>query len=101
MFFKKVQQVTHIVIFNTENLSFLDRERDRTVNVPWPFSTIRSKALLRSDSNVSRRSWPFTFPDRSLFLTIPDRFMSVFDRFMTFFCIYGLFYRSYLLFEYR
>jgi hypothetical protein len=35
-------------------LSFLMRERDPIVNVP--FSTIRSKALLRSDSNVPRCS---------------------------------------------
>ena len=34
------------------------------VTVPWTFSTIRSKALLHSDSNVPRRSWPFTVLDR-------------------------------------
>jgi len=61
------------------------------VNVPWTFSTIRSKELLRYDSNVSKRSWPFNVPDRSPFLTVtitvPDRyhdrslpFLSVLDR---------------------
>ncbi len=40
------------------------------VNVPWTFSTIRSKALLRYDSNVPKRSWPFNVPDRSPFLTV-------------------------------
>ena len=53
-----------------------------SVTVPWPFSTIRSKALLHS--------WPFIDPDRSWpFLTVSDRycpFMNVPDRspFMTF-----------------
>ena len=70
-------------------LSFLKRERERTVNVPWTyrertvnvpwtFSTIRSKALLRYDSNVPRRSWPFNVPDRSPFLTVT---MTVLDRY--------------------
>jgi len=43
----------------------------------WTFSTICSKELLRYDSNVPRRSWPFNVPDRSPFLTVtmivPDR----------------------------
>ncbi len=58
-----------------------------SVTVPWPFSTFRSKALLRSDSIVPRRSWPYTVPDRSLFLTVPDRFWafpSVFFRLWAF-----------------
>ncbi len=61
-----------------------------SVNAPWTFSTIRSKALLRYDSNVPRRSWPFNVPDRSPFLTVimtvtmtdPDRswlFLTVLD----------------------
>ena len=100
MFFSSTN-VNYFTVF----LSFLTRERDRTVNVPWPFSTIRSKALLRSDSIVPRCSWPFTVPgrspfltvqrsDRSTFLSVPERspflsvperspFLSVFDRFIT------------------
>ena len=62
-------------------LWFWERERDRTISIPWPFSTIRSKALLRSAPIVPRcswplRSWPFTVPDRSW------PFPSVFYRFM-------------------
>jgi hypothetical protein len=63
----------HILILwkiYTVILSFLKRERERTVNVPWTFSTIRPKAILCHDSKVPRRSWPFTVPDRSPSLTV-------------------------------
>ncbi len=47
-------------------------DRDRNVNGPWPFSTIRSKELLRYDSKV------LGVLDRPLFLTVtmivPDRY---------------------------
>jgi hypothetical protein len=57
---------------NTVFLSILTRDRDRTVTVQWPFSTIRS--------------WPFTIPTRS-FLGVLDRswpFLSVPERFLSF-----------------
>ena len=52
----------------------------------WPYSTFRSKALLRSDSNVPRRFWPFTVPDRFLdrSWTFHDRFWASYRSFLAF-----------------
>ena len=85
-------------------LSFLKRERERTVNVPWTYRerfplfvpkrycvTTRTflDVLDRSTSLTVHRSWPLpwpflTVPDRSWpFLTVPDRswpFLTVLDR---------------------
>jgi hypothetical protein len=65
-------------------LSFLERERDRTV-------TLFNNSFHSVTPFQLDRFIPFTVSDRSPFLTVPDlpeRFMSVFDRLMTFFCVY-------------
>ena len=73
-------------------LSFLMRERDRTVTVPWPyrdrdFVNISDRDLVQFD--LFR---PYTVPKRSPFL-------SIFDRLMTFFCVYGIFFIVYYIRE--
>jgi hypothetical protein len=71
---------------NTVILSFLKRERERTVNVI--LQTFRIVYLAQYDRFI-----PFTVPDRSPFLivtmTVPDRSNSVFGRFITLFCVCG------------
>ena len=78
-----------ICSFNTVFLSFLKRERERTVNVPWTYRE-RDFAIVSDrlpctvwSLHTVQRPWPFTVPDRSPFLTVLDRswpFLTVLDR---------------------
>ena len=67
--------MTQIQIYkpNTVFLSFLERERDRD------FLNVLDRDLVQYD-----RFRPFTVPERSPFLTVPDRFRAFYVRFRSF-----------------
>ena len=101
--FIKLKQFVLSIYLNktyTVFLSFLKRERERTVNVPWTYRerfplfvpkrycvTTRTflDVLDRSTSLTVQRPWPFTVPDRSWpFLSVCDRFRPFYERFRSF-----------------
>ncbi len=64
-----------VKLINTVFLSYLKRERKRTLTIPWTFSNIRPKAFMRSDSKVPDRFYecstsafvrlrPFHYPEK-------------------------------------
>ncbi len=79
---KTEKRVKITIPYHTVFLLILTRDRDRTVTIPWPYSD-------RDFLNVSDRDLEqYDRPDRSPFLTVPERswpFLTVHDRFLSFY----------------